>query len=411
MSLVRLTTCLASGVAAGAALTAVLAAQAPATPRTYSFKADALASPSEPHPNPPKLLPVPEGATLTVPQGFTSKLFSSGGFKRPRMVAEAPNGDIFVVDTGAGSLWALRDANKNGSIEEGERSEFATGLKQPFGLAFGKGVLFVANTDAVVKFPYKAGDLKATAEAASVAPLPNGPAGHWTRNIALSPDGRSFYVSVGSSHNIDPDPDPLRATVLKFNLDGTGRETVVTGARNAVGLAFNLSTRELWMTVQERDGLGDELVHDYIAKVTPGRFYGWPYAYLGQHEDPRHAGKMPDLVKKTAVPEVLLEPHSSVLGLTFYNGSAFPAKYRTGAFAALRGSSNRTKRTGYKIVYVPFTKGQPTGSYEDFATGWMKAEDSPEVWGRPTDVIQLRDGSLLVVEDGNGTLWRIAYGK
>ena len=409
MSSVRLTG--AAAVLAAAATLTVVTAQGPAAPRAYRFTVDSLATPSEPHPNPSKVLPVPEGATLTLPPGFSSTLFASGGFKRPRMAAEAPNGDVFIVDTGAGSVWVLRDGNTNGRIDEGERSEFATGLKQPFGLAFGKGALYVANTDAVVKFPYASGDLKATAAATSVAPLPNGPAGHWTRNIAISPDGRSFYVSVGSSHNIDPDPDPLRATVLKFNLDGSGREAVVTGVRNAVGLAFDPATRDLWMTVQERDGLGDELVHDYVAKVAPGRFYGWPWAYLGAHEDPRHTGKMPDLVKKTAVPEVLLEPHSSVLGLTFYSGSAFPARYRTGAFAALRGSSNRIKRTGYKIVYLPFAKGQPTGGYEDFATGWMKAEDSPEVWGRPTSVIQLRDGSLLVVEDGNGTIWKIAYGK
>jgi glucose/arabinose dehydrogenase len=396
-------------IAVGAVLSASIAAQGPSAPRTYTFSASELAKPSEQKPNPPKVVPRPDSASVAVPAGFTAAPYASGGFKRPRTAAQAPNGDVFVVDSGSGSIWALRDADRSGTIEDGERTEFASGLTQPFGIAFQKGALYVANTDAVLKFAYADGDRKATGTPATVTPLPSGPTGHWTRNIAFSPDGRSFYVSVGSAHNIDPDPDPLRATVLKFNADGSGRETVVTGVRNAVGLAFNPTTRELWMSVQERDGLGDELVHDYIAKVAPGRFYGWPWAYLGPHEDPRHAGKHPDLVKKTAVPEVLLAPHSSVLGMTFYSGSAFPAQYRSGVFAALRGSSGRTKRTGYKVVYVPFAKGQPTGSYEDFATGWMLGEDQPEVWGRPTSVTQLQDGSLLVVEDGNNSLWRIAY--
>lgn len=401
----------ALAVLAGVTLTLPLAAQGPAPPRTYHFKASDLPAPSEPHPNPPKVVPRPEGASLRLPPGFSASLYASGGFKRPRLTAQAPNGDVFVVDSGAGALIVLRDANKNGSIEDAERSEFATGLRQPFGIAFQKGALYVANTDAVVKFAYEPGQLAATAAPAVVTPLPSGPTGHWTRNLAFTPDGRAFYVTVGSSHNIDPDPDPLRATVLKFNADGSGRETVVTGVRNAVGLAFNPTTSELWMTVQERDGLGDELVPDYIAKVKPGLFYGWPYAYIGANVDPRHQGAQPGLVKTAAVPEVLLEPHASVLGLTFYTGTAFPARYRTGAFAALRGSSNRSLRTGYKVIYVPFENGQPTGGYEDFAAGWMLGEDRPEVWGRPVGVTTLQDGSLLVTEDAHGTIWRIAHGK
>jgi glucose/arabinose dehydrogenase len=408
MSLSRLTG-LVAVAGTGLALTVALAAQGPAAARTYKFSAADLPAPSEPHPNPAKLIPRPEGATLTLPPGFSATLFASGGFKRPRNLAQAPNGDIFVVDSGPGSIWVLRDADKNGTIEDSERSEFATGLKQPFGLAFTKGALYVAATDQVVKFPYAAGDQKASAAATKVTDLPNGPAGHWTRNIAFTPDGRSFYVTVGSSDNIAVDPDPLRATVLKFNADGTGRQTVVTGVRNGTGLAIHPTTREPWVTVQERDGLGDDLVPDFLGKVVPGRSYGWPYAYLGAHEDPRHAGKMPDVVKKAAVPEVIFEPHSSAMTLTFYTGKAFPANYRTGAFAALRGSSNRVKRTGYKIVYIPFVKGQPTGGYEDFATGWMLGEDKPEVWGRPVGLAQLQDGSLLVVEDGNGTIWKISY--
>ena len=408
MSLSRLTG-LVAVAGSGLALSVALAAQGPAAPRTYKFSAADLPAPSEPHPNPAKLIPRPDGATLSLPPGFTATVFASGGFKRPRNLAQAPNGDVFVVDSGPGAIWVLRDADKNGTIEDGERSEFATGLKQPFGIAFTKGAVYVAATDQVVKYPYAAGDQKASAAAVKVTDLPNGPAGHWTRNIAFTPDGRSFYVTVGSSDNIAVDPDPLRATVLKFNADGTGRQTVVTGVRNGTGLAIHPTTREPWVTVQERDGLGDDLVPDFMGKVVPGRSYGWPYAYLGAHEDPRHAGKMPDVVKKAAVPEVIFEPHSSAMTLTFYTGKTFPVAYRSGAFAALRGSSNRVKRTGYKIVYIPFVKGQPTGGYEDFATGWMLGEDKPEVWGRPVGLTQLQDGSLLVVEDGNGTIWKISY--
>lgn len=408
MSLSR-STGLVAIAASAVTLTVALAAQGPATPRTYTFSADKLAAPAEAPTNPPKLIPRPADAQLSLPKGFTATLVASGGFKRPRNLAEAPNGDIFVVDSGPGSIWVLHDANKNGTIEDDERSEFATGLKQPFGIAFQKGAVYVAATDQVVKYPYASGDRKASAAPTVVTALPSGPAGHWTRNIAFTPDGRSFYVTVGSSHNIDPDPDPLRATVLKFNADGSGRQTVVIGARNAVGLAVDPATRDPWITVQEREGLGNELVHDFMAKVAPGRNYGWPYAYLGAHEDPRHAGKMPEFVKQTAVPELLFEPHSSAMTLVFYTGKSFPARYRSGAFAALRGSGGRTPRTGYKIVYIPFAKGKPTGSYEDFLTGWMLDETKPEVWGRPVGLTQLQDGSLLVVEDGNGTIWKISY--
>ena len=411
MSVSRLTS-LAAAAGAGLALTVVVAAQGPTAPRTYRFTADTIAAPStDNHANPAKVVPRPADATLSLPPGFTATPYATGGFKRPRNAAQSPNGDIFVVDSGPGTLWLLRDANKDGAIGDDERHEFYTGLKQPFGIAFHRTGLFVASTDAVVRFAYAPGDLKASAAPVTVAPLPNGPAGHWTRNLAFAPDGRSFYVTVGSSHNIDPDPDPLRATVLKFALDGSKRETVMTGVRNGVGLAFHPTTRDAWVTVQERGGLGDELVHDFLGKVVPGRSYGWPYAYLGAHEDPRHAGKMPDLVKRAATPELLFEPHSSAMTMTFYTGKTFPEAYRSGAFVALRGSSERAKRTGYKIVYVPFVKGQPTGEYQDFVTGFMKGEDSPEVWGRPVGLTVLQDGSLLLVEDGNASVWRIAYGK
>lgn len=375
--------------------------------KTYHFTAKDLPEPSESKPNGPKMVPKPDDVSLTMPPGFSIALFAEG-IAKPRMATQAPNGDVFVSDP-SGVVFALHDANGNHVIEESERTEFAKGLKQPFGLAFYKDSLYVADTDAVLRFAYKPGQVKAEGEPAKITDLPNGPAGHWTRNIRFAPDGKSFYVTVGSSHNIDIDPDPLRATVLKFNPDGTGREVIVTGVRNPVGLDFNPQTKEPWITVQERDGLGDELAPDYIAHARKGAFYGWPYAYAGMHEDPRHKGARPDLVKTSVEPDVILQAHSSVMGLAFYTGKSFPAKYRQGAFVALRGSSGRTKRTGYKVVFVPFEKGKATGSYEDFVVGWMLGEDKPEVWGRPVGLTVLKDGSMLVTDDGAGKIWRVSY--
>jgi glucose/arabinose dehydrogenase len=387
-----------------------LHAQAPAL-RSYHFTQKDLGTPGEQKPNPPKVVPPPSDAALVVPDGFLVERYAEGGFTRPRVAEQAPNGDVFVVDTGASSIVVLRDANANHRIDEGERTVFATGLKQPYGLAFFKDHLYVANTDAVLRYAYTSGQTTASGPPTKIADLPSSKGGHWTRNIAVSPDGSSFYVTVGSSSNVDVEPDPLRATVLRFDIDGSNRRVVTSGVRNAVGLDFHPQTRELWMTVQERDGLGDELVPDYVARVKDGVSHGWPFAYIGQHEDPRHAGARPDVVKAAVAPEVLIQSHSSILGMAFYDHTAFPAKYRNGAFAALRGSSGRTTRTGYKLIFLPFENGQPTGGYEDFVVGWMLGEHRPEVWGRPVDVTVLQDGSLLIVEDGNHSLWRVRYGK
>jgi glucose/arabinose dehydrogenase len=377
--------------------------------KNYHFTVKDLAQPSTSSPNPPKLVPRPEGATLTLPPGFRAEIFAEL-FKRPRVAVEAPNGDVFVADPSIGTVMVLHDTDGNRVIDAGERSEFATGLNAPFGMAFHAGHLYVAATDAVLRFPYTSGQRKATAPGETIADLPHGPTGHSTRNIRFSPDGAWFYVTVGSSSNIDVDPDPLRAAVLRFKPDGSGREVVVTGTRNPVGLDFHPQTREPWIAVQERDGMGDDLVPDYVARARPGAFFGWPYAYIGAHEDPRHKGARPDMVQATAVPEVLLQSHSSVMTLAFYDAPQFPARYRGGAFAALRGSSSRTKRTGYKVVFVPFTGGEAAGGYEDFLVGWMLGEDSPEVWGRPVGLAVLKDGSLLVTDDGAGRIWRVTYG-
>jgi glucose/arabinose dehydrogenase len=303
----------------------------------------------------------------------------------------------------------LHDADGNHVIDAGERFEFATGIKQPFGIAFQGDHLYVGATDAVIRFAYTPGQRKAEAAGEKIADLPNGPTGHWTRNLRFSPDGAWLYVTVGSSSNIDVEPDPLRAAVLRFRPDGSGREVVVTGTRNPVGLDFHPRTHEPWISVQERDGIGDDLVPDYVARVRAGAFFGWPYAYIGAHEDPRRKGERPDRVKTAALPEVILQAHSSAMALAFYDAPQFPARYRGGAFVALRGSSNRAKRTGYKVVFLPFHKGRATGGYEDFVIGWMLGEDSPEVWGRPVGLAVLKDGSMLVTDDGAGRIWRIVY--
>lgn len=405
------------GVAVGAALVVsgvAVRAQQSGAPKTYHLTAKDVAEapnpPPAPTPNPPKVVPKPADVELAAPAGFKVAPFAEG-FKRPRWVVAAPNGDIFISDSTANSIYVLRDANKNQTIEESERTEFATGLTQPFGMDFGKDGFYVANTDSVVRFPYKAGDTKASGAPTKIADLPSGKTGHWTRTLRFAPDGKTFYVTVGSSSNVDVETDPIRATVLRFNPDGSGREVIATGVRNAIGFDFHPQTKEPWMAIQERDGLGDELVPDFVAKLKKGTFYGWPYAYSGQHEEPRRKGEKPELVKTAAMPEVLVQSHSAIMGMVFYNGSAFPAKYRGGAFAALRGSSGRSTRTGYKVIYLPFAKGQATGGYEDFVTGWMLGEDKPEVWGRPVGLAVLKDGSMLVTEDANGKVYRISYAK
>jgi glucose/arabinose dehydrogenase len=376
--------------------------------KTYHITAKDVPPASESVPNPPKMVPRPDDARLVAPPGFTATLYAEGLFKRPRVAEEAQNGDLFVVDTGANSVVVLRDANGDHRIDASERHVFAEDLKQPYGLAFHQGHVYVANTDSVVRFAYAPGQTQASGPPELVTELPTGK-GHWTRNIVFSPDGGSFYVTVGSSSNVDPEDDPLRATVLRFDADGSNRRVVVSQVRNAVGFAFHPETGEPWMTVQERDGIGDEVPPDYISRVVDGATHGFPYYYTGSVEEPRHKGARPDLAGKVAVPDVLIQAHSSILGMTFYDHTAFPARYRGGAFAALRGSSSRAVRTGYKVIFVPFDKGTPTGGYEDFLVGWMLGEDRPDVWGRPVDVTMLRDGSLLVVDDGAGTVWRVAY--
>jgi glucose/arabinose dehydrogenase len=299
---------------------------------------------------------------------------------------------------------------------------YAIGLTQPFGLAFypigpNPAYLYVANTDSVVRFPYRNGDMQASGKPeVVVAKIPGGGrlrgGGHWTRDLAFSNDGARLFISVGSHSNVDDtDNNPeeyRRADILVAKPDGSELEVFAWGIRNAVGIAVHPRTGELWASVNERDNLGDNLVPDYITHVEPGGFYGWPWFYMGGHWDPRHQGKHPELRSKVLTPDVLLQPHNASLEMTFYEGKQFPAEYRGDIFAAEHGSWNKAVRTGYEVIRVPLDRGHATGEYEDFLTGFVTP--SGDVWGRPVGVSVAKDGSLIVTDDGSDTVWRVAYG-
>jgi glucose/arabinose dehydrogenase len=371
--------------------------------------------------NPPHVTRRPDDALPEVPSGFKIELYASG-FRDPRFLLSAPNGDIFVVESRVNQIKVLRDTKASGKPDVTEI--FAEqGLNKPFGIAFyppgdDPQFLYVANTDGVIRFPYRNGDLKVRGPAEELgAHLSGGAArlrsgGHWTRDIVFSPDGKKMYVSIGSRSNVsDNAAEADRARIFEFNPDGTDRKVYAWGIRNAVGIAFRAGTSELWMSTNERDEIGEDLPPDYISSVRPGGFYGWPWFYIGNHQDPHHKGKHPELADKVIVPDVLVQAHSATLNLCFYTGDQFPAQYRGDIFAAFHGSWNRMKRTGYKVVRVPFdhATGKPLGEYEDFVTGFVTPEG--KVWGRPVGVTAAKDGSLLISEDGNDTIWRVSYGR
>ena len=367
-----------------------------------------------------KLSPRPEGAMPQAPSGYSVSLYASG-LDNPRLLRTAPNGDVFLAESRTGLIKVFR--SKPG-VDKAEVTElFATELKRPFGIAFyplgpNPQWIYIGNTDSIVRFPYKSGDLKASGPSqVIVSNLPSGGqlpgGGHWTRDIAFSQKGDKMFVSVGSLTNIDdPDTNPKekdRATILEFNPDGTGGRVYVSGIRNAVGIAVHPQTGQLWASVNERDGLGDDLVPDYITRVSDGDFFGWPWFYMGGHWDPRHQGKRPELKDKVKTPDVLVQPHSASLEMVFYTGNQFAPAHRDGAFAALHGSWNRQLRTGYKVIRVPIKGGAPTGEYEDFLTGFVTPEG--QVWGRPVGVTVGADGALLVSDDGSNSIWRVSYGQ
>ena len=363
--------------------------------------------------NAPKIVPRPADAWPQAPAGFRVGLYASG-LNNPRLIRTAPNGDFFLAESRQGEVKVFRGITRDGKPERME--VFASGLNRPFGIAFyppgpAPQWAYVCNTNSVVRFPYQNGDLKARGAPQHVADLPAG-RGHWTRDIQFSRDGKKMFVSVGSASNVDdPDTTPAekdRATILEFNPDGSGMRVYAFGIRNAVGLAVHPKTGELWCSVNERDALGDNLVPDYITHVQEGGFYGWPWWYMGGHQDPRHKGKRPELKEKLITPDVLLQPHFASLQMTFYDGTQFPPEYRGDIFAAQHGSWNKAMRVGYEIIRVPLHgTGRASGEYQDFLTGFVV--DNERVWGRPVGVTVARDGSLLVTDDGSNSIWRVSY--
>ncbi|MBW4579713.1 MAG: PQQ-dependent sugar dehydrogenase [Tildeniella nuda ZEHNDER 1965/U140] len=363
----------------------------------------------------PNVIPIPSKPTLKVPAGFVVSVFAEG-LDRPRWLALTPTGDVLVTETRQNRIQLLRDANQDGVAEVQKIfAEAQNGLNIPFGMSFSDDAFFLGNTASVLRFPYTQGQEKLSGTGTKITDLPGGGYNqHWTRNVVVSPDRTKLYVSIGSQSNVDEEPSP-RASVQVMNLDGSDRQTFASGLRNPVGLAFHPTTRELYATVNERDGLGDDLVPDYFTRVQSGQFYGWPYAYITPDRlDPNHVQNgrsiRPDLAAQTRTPDVLFQAHSAALGVQFYNGQTFPAKYRNGAFVAFRGSWNRDRGTGYKIAFVPFkADGRPQGYYEDFLTGFLVNPSGPDTWGRPVGLLTLPDGSLLVTEEANGRIYRIQY--
>jgi len=364
--------------------------------------------------NRPEVVKPPAGATLQVPAGFEVSQYARG-FKNPRHLATAPNGDILVTESEPGEIRVLRDTDGDGKPDLNEVLVY--GLKKPFGVAFhplgpNPEHLYVANTDGIVRFPYSPGQLKITAPPQKVTDLSGDGqlegGGHWTRDIVFSADGQQLFASVGSKSNVDDAPvENDRARIFVMQPDGSKKRAFATGIRNPVGIAIHPKTGDLWASVNERDELGDDLVPDYITRVKDGGFYGWPWYYLGANPDPRRAkNPHPELASQVIVPDVLLEAHSASLNMVFYTGTQFPEAYRGDAFAALHGSWNRQAPTGYKVIRVRLENGQPRGGYEDFLTGFVLPNG--KVWGRPVGLTVAGDGALLVSEDGNDTIWRVS---
>lgn len=380
----------------------------------------------------------PAGKTPVAPAGFTVAEFA-GGLQSPRWAYVAPNGDVFVSEaatlpkgakkqvvaalrldksrslqaTSANRITLFRDTDGDGKPDL--RSVFLAGLNQPFGMLIMGDYFYVGNTNGVVRFPYQPGATKITAAGQKILNLPEGGYNnHWTRNLLASKDGTKIFVTVGSGSNAQehgPENEVRRANILEINPDGTDEKIFASGLRNPIGLAYYPGTTTLWAAVNERDELGDELVPDYITSVKEGGFYGWPYAYYGQNEDPRLRHERPDLVKKALVPDVPMGAHVAALGLTFYDKKAFPAKYQNGAFVGEHGSWNRAQYSGYKVAFVPFASGKPTGKPEDFLTGFLVGGDSDKAYGRPVGVVTMPDGALLVTDDAGNKVWRVSAAK
>lgn len=381
-----------------------------------------------------KVIGWPAGKMPIAPEGFVVTKFASD-IKSPRNMIITPNGDVLVVLTNserstveavanavtgksksevpgksANTILLYRDANKDGKPEL--VTTFLKGLNQPYGMAIIGNRFYVANTNGILEFPYKPGDTKISGPSKTILSLPaGGYNNHWTRNLLTNADQTKIYVTVGSGSNVGEngmENEKRRANILEINPDGTGEKIYASGLRNPVGIDWAPGTKTLWTAVNERDGLGDDLVPDYITSVKPGAFYGWPYSYYGSNEDPRMKGKNPDLVKRAIAPDVPVGAHTASLGLAFYKGDKFPVKYQGGAFVGQHGSWNRSAISGYKVIFVPFKDGKPTGKPEDFLTGFISDPAKAEVYGRPVGITLTPDGAILVADDVSGVIWRVA---
>jgi glucose/arabinose dehydrogenase len=364
--------------------------------------------------NPASVIPWPKDKTPTAPAGFEVSLFADD-LDNPRMIYVLPNGDVLVMESlpqrSTSRIVLLRDSAKSGT--PAVRESFLRRLNMAFGMALIGNRFYVGNTDGIVVFPYRSGDTQIKRRPEKILDLPGG--GHYTRNLLADPAGKKIYVAVGSSGNIDEqrvdEKDPRRAAILQINPDGSGMRVFASGLRNPVGIDWEPKTHTLWTVVNERDMLGDELVPDYLTEARDGAFYGWPYSYFGQNEDPRKKGQRPDLVAKAIKPDFALGSHVAALGLAFYQGKSFPERYHGGAFIGMHGSWNRSDLVGYKVAFVPFQNGKPSGVIEDFLTGFIANPKISQVYGRPVGVAIWTDGSLLVADDAAGKVWRVSAKK
>jgi glucose/arabinose dehydrogenase len=367
--------------------------------------------------NGPSMVPKPADAWPKAPAGFKVEQYTTG-LDNPRLMRTAPNGDLFVAESQPGKILVFRGVTPDGKPQQ--TSVFAEGLHQPFGIAFypsgpNPKYVYIGDTDGIVRFPYQSGDLKARGAAEDLSELPGGGrlrgGGHWTRDVVFSKDGTKLFASVGSHSNVDDSdthPEEFhRADVLQFTPEGKFVKVYAWGIRNCVGEAINPITGELWCSTNERDTIGNNLVPDYVTHVQEGGFYGWPWWYMGGHQDPRHVGKHPELQSKVITPDILVNPHMASLEMMFYEGSQFPAEYKGDGFACEHGSWNRAQRSGYEVVRLPMKNGHATGEYEDFLTGFTVGNNG--VWGRPVGIAEAKDGSLFVSDDGTNSIWHVIY--
>jgi glucose/arabinose dehydrogenase len=409
------------------------------------FMGMALATQAQQHRLPPahetksttqycKVIGWQRGQMPTAPPGFKVTMFANK-LDNPRNMYVAQNGDVFVSEANTELKWLkklgadivgasksqnlnksanritlLRDKNGDGIPDQ--VSVFLSGLNQPFGMLVLGNWFYVANTDGLWRFAYKPGQTHIAGPGKMIVRLPaGGYNNHWTRNLRANAAGTKIYIAVGSGTNMmdkGPANEVRRACVLEINPDGTGERIYASGLRNPAGIDFEPRTRTLWAAVNERDELGDELVPDYLTSVRPGGFYGWPYSYFGQHVDNRIKPQRPDLVRKAIVPEIELGAHTASLGLAFYTGSSFPRKYMGGAFIGQHGSWNKSTLAGYKVTFVPFANGRPSGPMQGFLTGFIANTSTYEVHGRPVGIAVAKDGSLLVADDAANTIWRVS---